>query len=158
MCHDGDQNQDYPKPSSRRSNINDLVARLHAAQRKVTQLVQASASFETLSNPTPDGFTVNDTLRMWVWHFWTHHRDLVRARGPLTKDDPHFHVAHFVRQANEEFGRFVGELSCLSDEYLDMRPPEGGRTVGENVEHLLSTMNHYFSEQFAPGKSEGTES
>ena len=68
---------------------------------------------------TPDGFTVNDMLRMWVWHFWSHHRELVLARGRLTGDNPHFHVPHYVRQASEAFGAFVGELACLSDEQLD---------------------------------------
>ncbi len=100
-----------------------------------------------LGDSTPDGFTVNDTLRMWVWHFWTHHRDLIRARGPLTNDNPHFHGPHYVRQAHEEFGRFVGELACLSDEYLDVRPPGGGRTVRETVEHVLDTLANYFPDQ-----------
>lgn len=146
MC-DKDRNPDHPKPSDTRDEVNDLVARLHQLQRDVTQRVQKSATFETLGNSTPDGFTVNDTLRMWVWHFWAHHRDLVRARGPLTNDNPHFHVPHFVRQAHEEFGKFVGELACLSDEYLDVQPPEGGRTIRETAEHLLETLREYFPSQ-----------
>ena len=145
MCHEGDKDQ--PVPSDRRKEVHDLIARLHAAQRTATERIQASATFDRLGHATPDGFTVNDTLRMWVWHFWTHHRDLVRARGPLKDDDPHFHVPHFVRQAHEEFGRFVGELACLSDEYLDVRPPGGGRTVRESVEHVLETLNGYFASE-----------
>jgi hypothetical protein len=124
-----------------------MLERLYEAQMTATARIQAAAGFEELSHRTPDGFTVNDTLRMWVWHFWSHHRDLVRARGPLTEDDPHFHVPHFVRQAHEEFGRFVGELACLSDEYLDVRPPEGGRTVREVVEHVLATLEGYTADQ-----------
>ena len=134
-------------PSNERREINALLSRLHDAQRATTARIQEAADFETLGHVTPDGFTVNDTLRMWVWHFWSHHRELVRARGPLVDDNPHFHVPHYVRQAQEEFGRFIGELACLSDEYLDVRPPEGGRTVREIVEHVLATMEGYFPEQ-----------
>jgi len=145
MCHEGDENQ--PVPSGTRTEVHELIARLHEAQRAAAEQIQASAAFDTLGHATPDGFTVNDTLRMWVWHFWSHHRDLVRARGPLRDDDPHFHVPHFVRQAHEEFGKFVGELACLSDEYLDVRPPGGGRTVRESVEHVLDTLTGYFAPQ-----------
>ncbi len=134
-------------PSRDRTEINALLARLHAAQQVTTHRIQAAADFEALAHATPDGFTVSDTLRMWTWHFWSHHRDLVRARGPLTHDDPHFHVPHYIRQAHEEFGKFVGELACLSDEYLDVQLPEGGRTVREIVEHVLATLEGYIPEQ-----------
>jgi uncharacterized damage-inducible protein DinB len=147
MCHAQDRNPDYHHPSDKRDEVNDLLARLHQAQRDATQRIQASATFEGLGDSTPDGFTVNDTLRMWVWHFWAHHRDLVRARGPLTNDNPHFHVPHFVRQAHEEFGKFAGELACLSDEYLDVRPLEGGRTIRETVEHVIGTLEGYIPDQ-----------
>ena len=130
-----------------REQVRELTKRLHEAQSGTTERVLRTASYEDLSAATPDGFTVNDTLRMWVWHFWSHHRELVRARGPLTDDNPHFHVPHYVRQAHEEFGRFIGELACLSDEYLDARPAEGGRTVREIIEHVLATMEGYFPEQ-----------
>ena len=52
-----------------------------------------------------------------------------------------------MRQASEEFGRFVGELACLSDEYLDVRPGEGERTVRETVEHVLETLEGYLADQ-----------
>ena len=139
-------------PSGNRAEVNALIARLHEAQRTTTLRVQKAADFETLGHATADGFTVNDILRMWVWHFWAHHRDLVRARGPLTGDDPHFHVPHYVRQAHEEFGKFIGELACLSDEYLDVRPPDGGRTVRETVEHVLETLNNYVPMQVEQAK------
>ena len=145
MCHEGESEQ--PIPSGDRSEIHALIARLHEAQQATTQRIQDAADFEKLGHGTPDGFTVNDTLRMWVWHFWTHHRDLVRARGPLTGDDPHFHVPHYIRQAHEEFGRFIGELACLSDEYLDVRPPSGGRTVRETIEPVLATLEEYTPDQ-----------
>ena len=145
MCHEGDREQ--PIPSGNRTEINELLSRLHNAQRVTTERIQGSASFEKLDHRTPDGFTVNEILRMWGWHFWTHHRDFVRARGPLINDDPHFHVPHYIRQAHEEFGRCIGELACLSDEYLDVQPPEGGRTVRETVEHLLETLELYFPDQ-----------
>jgi hypothetical protein len=83
---------------------------------------------------------------MWVWHFWSHHRELVLARGRLSEDNPHFHVPHFVRQANEEFGRFVGELACLTDAQLDLCLP-GGRSIREVVEHTLATLEEYFADQ-----------
>ena len=91
--------------------------------------------------------TVNDTLRMWVWHFWSHQREIVLARGRLQDDNPHFHVPHYVRQANEAFGAFIGELACLSDDQLDLCVPDGGRTVREIVEHTLATLEGYFVDQ-----------
>jgi hypothetical protein len=133
--------------------IRQLVQRLHEAQRRVTNEILDHANFDMLGYQTPDGFTVNDTLRIWVWHFWSHHRDLVLARGRLTGDNPHVHVPHYVRQANEEFGRFVGELACLTDAQLDCRTPDGGnapdtgRTVREIVEHTLATLEGYFVDQ-----------
>jgi len=102
---------------------------------------------DMLDKPTLDGFTVKDVLRMWVWHLWSHHRDLVRARGCIEGDNPHFHVPHFVRQANEEFGRFVGELACLTDDQLDLEPPDGERTVREVVEHVIGVLSGYVPEE-----------
>ena len=152
MC---DETQDqHPLPSNNRTETNALLARLHEAQRAATMRVQEAADFDALDHSTPDGFTVNDVLRMWTWHFWAHHRELVRARGPLIDDNPHFHVPHHVRQAHEEFGRFMGELACLSDEYLDVRPPEGGRTVREIVEHVLDTLENYVPEQVEQATAE----
>jgi hypothetical protein len=147
----------HPIPSSNRAEMNALLARLHDAQRVTTMRIQGSAGFQRLGYTTPGGFTVNDTLRMWVWHFWSHHRELVRARGPLADDNPHFHVPHYVREANAEFGKFIGELACLSDEYLDVRPPEGGRTVREIVEHVLDTLEGYFAEQVEQATPKGED-
>ncbi|MGC9347388.1 MAG: hypothetical protein ACP5JG_04540 [Anaerolineae bacterium] len=145
MEHNEDRRQ--PIPSNKRTEINALIERLHDAQLSTTMRIQAAVDFEALDRKTPDGFTVNDVLRMWVWHFWSHHRELVRARGPLIDDNPHFHVPHYVRQAHEEFGKFIGELACLDDDYLDVRPPEGGRTVREVVEHVLDTLENYVPER-----------
>jgi hypothetical protein len=141
----------FPEVSG--SQVAELVRRLCNAQLETTERVLRSASFEELANPVPDGFTVQDVLRMWVWHFWTHHRDLVRARGALTDDDPHFHVPHFVRQAHEEFGRFIGELACLTDEQLDLRIPDGDseRSIRQIVEHVLDTLTTYIPEQVEAG-------
>jgi len=129
------------------TEVRQMIRRLHDAQEKVTGDVMDHADFEKLKRRTPEGFSVNDMLRMWVWHFWSHHRDLVLARGRLTNDNPHFHVPHYVREANEQFGRFVGELACLTDEQLDMRVPEGGRSIREVVEHVLKTLEEYFPDQ-----------
>ena len=41
----------------------------------------------------------------------------------------------------------IGELACLSDEYLDMRPPEDGRTVRESVEHVLDCIKNHFANE-----------
>ena len=142
-----------------RQQVSELIHRLCQAQQRVTGEILEKADFDKLGDQTPDGFTVNDTLRMWVWHYWSHHRDLVLARGRLTGDNPHFHVPHYVRQANEEFGRFIGELACLSDEQLDLRvserggvpeggnAPDTGRTIREIVEHTLATLEGYIVEQ-----------
>lgn len=151
-----------------REEVRRLIDRLYAAQQETTGRVLASASFENLKHevpdhdhaePTPTHFTVTDVLRMWVWHFWTHHRGLVRARGPLSGDDPHFHVPHFVRQAHEELGKFVGELACLTDEQLDLRAPDGERTIRETVEHVLGTLEGYVPSQveqrIGPGGADG---
>ncbi len=132
-----------------RKQVHTLVSLLHDAQKKTTEQILEAVKFEDLEDVVPDGFAVKDILQMWVWHFWAHHRELILARGPLENDNPHFHVPHFVRQANEEFGRFVGELACLSDEQLDLRPPDGDRTVREIVEHVLNTLTGYFPDQVA---------
>jgi hypothetical protein len=143
------------------TEVRELIQRLCEAQQRVTCEVLDHAEFEKLDYQTPDGFTVNDVLRMWVWHFWSHHRDLVLARGRLAGANPHFHVPHYVRQANEEFGRFVGELACLSDEQLDLHVPDGGsapesgRTVREVVEHTLATLESYFAEQVQGARPPG---
>ena len=132
-----------------RKQIYTLVSLLHDAQKQATEQILQIAKFDNLEDTVPDGFAVKDILRMWVWHFWAHHRELILARGSLRNDNPHFHIPHFVRQANEEFGRFVGELACLSDEQLDLRPPDGDRTVREIVEHVLDTLTGYFPNQVA---------
>ncbi len=129
------------------AEVRALIELLHRAQQQATADVLDGASWETLEYVTPDGFTVNDTLRMWVWHFWAHHRELILARGRLTDDNPHFHVPHYVRQANEAFGRYIGELACLTDEQLDLRLPDGGRSVREIVEHTLATLGGYLTDQ-----------
>ena len=121
------------------TEVRELIRRLHSAQQRVTDEVLDHADYDRLGFETPDGFTVNDTLRMWVWHFWSHHRDMVLARGRLTGDNPHFHVPHYVRQANEEFGRFIGELACLTDEQLDLQMPDGANTpdVGRSIREVV---------------------
>ena len=130
-----------------RTEVRALIRRLHKAQQRATSDVLDHADWSRLGDETPDGFTVTETLRMWVWHFWAHHRELVLARGRLTDDNPHFHVPHYVRQANEEFGRLVGELACLTDDQLELCIPDGGRTVREVVEHTLATLEGYFADQ-----------
>jgi hypothetical protein len=137
--------------------VRTLIRRLYDAQQRVTNEVLDCASWDTLDDATPNGFTVNDVLRMWVWHFWSHHRELILARGRLTGDNPHFHVPHYVREANEAFGQFIGELACLSDEQLELRLPSDGRTVRAIVEHTLATLEGYFVEQIVgaePGEQE----
>ena len=129
------------------TEVRQLIQRLHETQQRVTHDILDHAEFDTLGDETPDRFTVNDTLRMWVWHYWSHHRDMVLARGRLVDDNPHFHVPHYVRQANEEFGRFVGELACLNDEQLDLCTADGGRSIREIVEHTLATLEGYFADQ-----------
>jgi hypothetical protein len=129
------------------TEVRALTRRLHEAQQRATNEILDHASWDMLDNATPAGFTVNDVLRMWVWHFWSHHRELILARGRLTGDNPHFHVAHYVREANEAFGRFVGELACMTDEQLELRLPGDGRTVREIVEHTLATLEGYLVDQ-----------
>ena len=134
------------------TEVRKLVRRLHQAQQRVTHEMLDHAHFDKLDHRTPDGFTVNDTLRMWTWHFWSHHRELVLARGRLTDDNPHFHVPHHIRQANEAFGQFIGELACLTDEQFDLRLPGDGRTIREIVEHVLITLESYFADQIERAK------
>jgi len=130
-----------------RTEVHQLVRQLHDAQQRATEQILATASYEKLEYVTPDGFAVKDTLRMWQHELWSHHRDLVLARGRLVSDNPHFHVPHFVREANEAFGRFVGELACLTDEQLDMRVPGGGRSLREVAAHVLGTLTDYLPQQ-----------
>lgn len=130
-----------------RAAVDELVRRLHDAQCALTTTVMSTGRHDDLEKRTPDGFTVRDTLRMWRHEMWSHHRELVRARGSLAGDNPHFHVPHFVREASEEFGRFVGELACMSDSQLDDKPQEEGRTVREIAEHVLGNLSGYIPEQ-----------
>ena len=120
-----------------RTDVFQLVRYLCEAQCEANERVLTSARFENLDDVVPDGFTVRDVLQMWSWHFRSHHRELIRARGSLKGDNPHFHVPHFVREANEEFGRFIGELACMTDEDLNRPLPGGDRTIREIVEHVF---------------------
>jgi len=135
-----------------RKDVNSLLNLLFDAQGRAIESIMNYARYETLEHITPDNFTMQDTLRMWVWHFWTHHRDLVLARGDIEGDNPHFHVLHFLRQANEEFGRFVGELACLNDEQLDLKMDDEQRSAREVAEHVLVTLTEYIPSQIANAK------
>ena len=130
-----------------RTDVFQLVRCLCDAQCEANERVLKSARFENLDDVVPDGFTVRDVLQMWSWHFWSHHRELVRARGSLRGDNPHFHVPHFIREANEELGRFIGELACLTDDQLDLQLPEGDRSVRDIVEHVLGVATGYIPDQ-----------
>jgi hypothetical protein len=59
-----------------------------------------------------------------------------------------------VREANEAFGRFVGELACMTDEQLELRLPSEGRTVREIVEHTLATLESYMVDQILEAQPE----
>ena len=130
-----------------RNEITELIDKLRNRQADVSKEIISSLRHEDFEKKTADGFTVKDTLQMWVHEIRSHHRDLIMARGRLTNDNPHFHVPHFVRQANEEFGKLIGELSALSDDDLDRRVPPDGRTIRELAEHVLGTLEGYFVQQ-----------
>jgi len=139
-----------------REEISRLIDALHRHQADLSKAVMESVRHEDLESTTNAGFTVKDTLQMWVHEIRSHRRDLILARGRLTGDNPHFHVPHFVREANEAFGEFVGELSALSDDDLDRRVPPDGRTVREVAEHVLATLGDYFPRQITGhGDSDG---
>ncbi len=135
-----------------RNEVEKLVRELRDAQHQATEDIMRTADFETLDYATPDGFSVKDTLQLWRHELRSHHRDLILARGRLINDNPHYHVPHFVRQANADFGQFVGELSCLADEQLDLRVPESGRSIREIAEHVLGTLSGYFANQIAQAR------
>ena len=130
-----------------RDQLNELIDNLRNRQAEVSREVMARVRHGDLENRSQDGFSVRDTLRMWSHELCSHHRELIMARGRLTNDNPHFHVPHFVRRANEEFGKFIGELSALSDEDLERRVPPDGRTIREIAEHVLGTLEGYFVQQ-----------
>ncbi len=130
-----------------RNEIADTIGKLWKRQAEVSKAVMALARHEDLEKETQDGFTVRDTLQMWSHELRSHHRDLIMARGRLTNDNPHYHVPHFVRQANEEFGKLIGELSALSDEDLERKVPQDGRTIREVAEHVLGTLEGYLVQQ-----------
>jgi len=130
-----------------RDQITRIIDKLRNRQADVSSQIMSSVRHEHLDEQTDDGFTVKDTLQMWGHEIRSHHRDLIMARGRLINDNPHFHVPHFVRQANEDFGKFIGELSALSDEDLDRRVPLDGRTIRELAEHVLASLEGYFVQQ-----------
>ena len=130
-----------------RHEIGQVINRLRRGQSEVSLQIMSCIEHEDLQKTTRDGFTVQDTLQMWVHEIRSHHRELIMARGPLINDNPHYHVPHFVRQANEEFGKFIGELSALSDEDLKRSVPPDGRTIGEVAEHVLATLETYVVQQ-----------
>jgi hypothetical protein len=138
-----------------REEVERLTRALREAQQQLTSNVIEAVDYESLPEKTLDGFTVLEMLQLWGHELRSHHRDLVLARGRLTGDNPHFHVPHFVRQANEDFGRFIGELACLTDEQLDSRVPDGGRTVREVAQHVLQTLAGHLGE--LRGAAEGGE-
>jgi hypothetical protein len=130
-----------------RDEITQLVAALQKRQADLSNRIMSTVSFDDLGDQTPDGFTMIDVLQMWVHELRSHHRDLIMARGRLVNENPHFHVPHFIRRANEEFGKFIGELSALSDEDLDRRVPPDGRTIREIAKHVGGTMGGFFVQQ-----------
>jgi hypothetical protein len=140
-----------------RTEITALIDRLCQSQAALSHQVMTSIRHEDLDVGTEDGYTVLDALQMWVHELRSHHRELILARGRLTGDNPHFHVPHFVRQANEAFGQLIGELAALSDKDLVRRLPDDGRTVHEIAEHVIGTLEGYFPGQIA-GAIDGEKS
>ncbi|MAE62284.1 MAG: hypothetical protein CMJ49_13125 [Planctomycetaceae bacterium] len=130
-----------------RTKVTQIVRKLSDRQANVSNQVMSSVRHEDLDKTTDDGFTVKDTLQMWAHELRSHHRDLIIARGRLINDNPHYYVPHFVRQANEEFGRFIGELSALSDDDLQRTVPPDGRTIAQIAEHVLATLDRYIVQQ-----------
>ena len=131
----------------KRDEITQLIHRLILKQAQVSKEIVNLIQHSDLEKITKDGFTVRDILQMWLHEIRSHHRDLILARGRLMTDNPHYHVPHFVRQANEEFGKFVGELSALTDDDLERKIQPDGRAIREIAEHLLGSLEGYFIEQ-----------
>ena len=131
----------------KRNQISQLIHSLILKQAEVSEGVMDLVQSADLQKQTKDGFTVRDILQMWLHELRSHHRDLLLARGRLTGDNPHYHVPHFIRQANEEFGKFLGELSALSDDDLERKVQPDGRTIRQIAEHVLGSLEGYFIEQ-----------
>jgi hypothetical protein len=139
--------QHHQEPAMSRNEIIALTDQLTTKQSAVSHQVMDLVHCEDFPKETADGFTVTDILQMWVHELRSHHRDLILARGRLINDNPHVHVPHFVRLANEEFGKFIGELSALTDEDLDRIIEPDGRTIREIVAHVLQTLDGYLVPQ-----------
>ena len=131
----------------KRDKVSQLIHSLILKQAAVSKGVMELVQHDDLEKQTKGGFTVKDILQMWVHEIRSHHRDLILARGRLVNDNPHYHVPHFVRQANEEFGKFLGELSALTDDDLERKVEPDGRTIREIVEHVLGSLEGYFIQQ-----------
>ncbi len=140
-----------------RKEITQLIESLIARQADVSREVMRLVQDDDLEEVTEDGFTVRDILQMWSHEIRSHHRDLILARGRLTGDNPHFHIPHFVRQANEEFGKFMGELSALTDKDLERRIEPDARTIREIAGHVLSTLEGYFIQQLRTAVDKGSD-
>lgn len=65
------------------TEVRQLIRGRHETQQEVTNEIVDHADFDKLGCSRPGGFTAKDVLRMWVWHFWSHQRDLALARGRL---------------------------------------------------------------------------
>ena len=131
----------------KRDEIFQLIDKLIARQAEISREVMHLVQYNDLEKTTKDSFTVRDALQMWVHEIRSHHRELILARGRLLNDSPHYHVPHFVRQANEEFGRFVGELLAFTGGDLGKKVEPDGRTIREIAEHVLETLDGYVIQQ-----------
>ena len=73
-----------------RQRIHHLIKTLTDAHLSTMATVIDGIDFEDIEKEVPDpGATVKDKLRGWSHELWSHHRELVLARGRLDNDNPH---------------------------------------------------------------------
>ena len=131
-----------------RNAIHEAIRKLTEAHLAAIRTVLDELSHDDLDRSVPDaGFTVKDKLRGWSHELSSHYRELIITRGRLRNDNPSWHVPHLVREASEQFGRFIGELACFTDDQLNDKFAEDGRSVADIAQHLTDTIGSHIPSQ-----------
>ena len=115
---------------------------------------------EDLDAAADDGYwTVRRWLCRMIDHEAIHLGQIVRVRRsiePVWKAAVRWReIDRLIGELHVLRGRVAGELTGLSDEWFDTRPPDGPKSVREILEHLGEAETHYVTqiEQLRPAST-----